>query len=495
MSENRRRYVNEHFENNRGWLALDRQVKSHMVETVMRLIGERPIPMRKFFDLDHNASKLADISNIPAAEARKKILGNPVLLFDLNNIKYDAFKSGQNAHIVDYNKHQIITSAIETLEQTGHRPNVHSGVVLYGPLANGERTWGSVHTALVRMSEGLCDIQEDTLSDFLDACKIPAMARGITKAPLTLPLIESSVRATLRATGRRPVSTDGEVKYGPLAGKETWNGIDIAIYHEMRGLKGCGYKTLPQFMDARGIAVDQPQRGTPRNVALGIDDIEQSIRATFEQTARRPTKNDGEVQFGPLAGVEKWNNIDAAFKRQNRGLKGCGYDSLKAFMKHLEIPENIQEHRHNKPSQKPPITLDDIITSIKDTFLATDKRPIADGTMIKHGPLKDQLTWSSLNNTISDGRRGLKNCGYTNLKEIIQSLNLQNMAGISAPPVIKEGAKPFHMHTVLSYQGPKLVGAFSSAPSAVQTVALAKNEDSVSDVLPPYLNHRLRALP
>lgn len=249
----------------------------------------------------------------------------------------------------------IEKSARVMLLATGKRPSGKDGLIQFGPLRQ-KTLWSTINSMFKSSSRLLESNDCKTLANFLDSKNIPlnnAEKKQSSKRPPVLETfsitdIEESVTATLHATGRRPAVTRDLIAHGPLKGLSTWGAIDEAIKNEYRGLIKTGYTNLNHLMDEKKIPVylnSKPKR--PKSI-LDIDDLEKSLRATVEATGRRPSKNDGQIEYGPLKDKENWKLIDKAFRNGNRGLDSINMGSLSEYMDTLGIVKNPSHARKSK---------------------------------------------------------------------------------------------------------------------------------------------------
>lgn len=158
--------------------------------------------------------------------------------------------------------------SLDTIEETarnfladpankGRRPTSDSGLITHPPLANDELTWGMVHGAFRWKTNGLENSPYNSLPEFLDS--------RFGDSSLNLDDIEATARAFQldpENKGRRPAIKTGLIIHPPLAdGYLTWNAVSQAFADGGRGLKGCGYKSLPVFLDKRGLPKIHLKRG------------------------------------------------------------------------------------------------------------------------------------------------------------------------------------------------------------------------------------------
>ena len=292
----------------------------------------------------------------------------------------------------DYGIEDILDSARATLEATGKRPTAKDGIIQHGRLA-GKISWASVSQAIrcgVLKSMGY-----KSLSDLFGKENI---GQDRVFNDYTIADIIDSGRATFEATGKRPTKNSGKIEHGYLAGKTTWVAVDAAI--RVGYLKNKGYKSLPDLLDKNGISK------SPFFTDYTIGDIMDSARATLKAIGKRPTKVDGKIKYGQLAGKAKWITIDSALGRGH--LKSMGYESLSDLLYKEGIGSNYRFTDY---------TVDDMIHSARSTLKATGRRPTTQDGEIKYGRLAGKTTWNAANSSVINGH--LKNKGYKSLPDLL----------------------------------------------------------------------------
>jgi len=128
--------------------------------------------------------------------------------------------------------------------------------------------------------------------------------RRLLKPPLAVPQILAWADAHLKRTGRFPTSLSGPVCE---ATDESWGRINNALYHGIRGL--AGGSSLRSFL--------AEQRGF--RPTLTLEQVLAWADAHRVRTGEWPSVNSGAVHGE--AG-ERWQAIDRALRRGNRGLPG-----------------------------------------------------------------------------------------------------------------------------------------------------------------------------
>lgn len=303
-----------------------------------------------------------------------------------------------------YTIEDVIESAKKCCEKTGQRPFKNDGEIAYGPLAQ-KTTWDNVNYALQKgflKEEGYT-----SLADLLDKNNM-----GI-EAQYSIEDVIKSARQQLQATGRRPSVIDGEVAYGPLAGKTTWQ---IAHSRIKRGcLKKCGYLSLADALDKNGINVKSQ---------YSFKDVIESARLEFKVTGKRPTNTDSKkIGYGRLKGKSTWKSVDYAIRIGF--LKDQGYASLADALDKNGIGAKYQ------------YTLEDVIESARLQLEETGQWPSNRHPKIIHGPLANNTTWFAVNNKIRNG--AFKDCGYKSLDQFLKANNIGNDqdSKVSAPTLAK----------------------------------------------------------
>jgi hypothetical protein len=173
------------------------------------------------------------------------------------------------------------------LKETGRRPTQLDKIIKHGPLADGKRTWTSINSAFIEESHGLKDCGFKSLAQFLDSRNI-----NTPQKTLSLDGIAASAEAMLKETGRRPTQLDKIITHGPVAdGKCSWKSVDNAFVLESHGLNGCGFKSLAQFLDSRGIV--NVEKGQKNKIDVVLSDIPTgTLNLVFELEASIHPKPD-----------------------------------------------------------------------------------------------------------------------------------------------------------------------------------------------------------
>lgn len=216
----------------------------------------------------------------------------------------------------------------------------------------------------------------------------------------TLADIEQSAREHLVTTKRRPIKRSGDITVGPLKDK----GLNWGwVFTYFRTEKPEGHTSFSGFMDEKDIISPSKKPS--------LDDVEESARAKFRATGKRPSKLDQDIEHGPLKGTgEKWANINAAFKLDVYS----GFKSLAEFLDSRNV--GIRRFTPHMIEQ-----------SMRATMDATGVSMISRNSgAILHGPLKAyKTTWDNIHFALKHGHSGLKKCGFYSLKELREARNIQ----------------------------------------------------------------------
>jgi hypothetical protein len=221
--------------------------------------------------------------------------------------------------------------------ETGTYPTVDSGIIQNGPLANGVRTWKSIHSALTKLwlqkdgdftQNTSCGLSRDLAHP--NYCPYRGLgeikeAHGLIPDPLSVPLIlESLIADRDPETGTYPTVDSGIIQNGPLAnGVRTWVSVNSALVNLWRQKDGdfiqntsfglsrdlahpnyCPYRGLGEIKEAHGLIPD------PLSVPLILESL---IADRDPETGDYPKIRSGIIQNGPLAnGVRTWKSVDNA---------------------------------------------------------------------------------------------------------------------------------------------------------------------------------------
>jgi hypothetical protein len=128
-----------------------------------------------------------------------------------------------------------------------------------------------------------------------------------------------------------------------------------------------------------------------RRPPLTIEKILVWAEAYRQQTGRRPNGHSGAI---PDADGETWAAIDTALVHGYRGLRGG-----------LSLVELLNRHWGEMPrSDKPPLSLEQILAWAEAHYRRTGKRPTAASGVVQDAP---EETWKKINNALREGYRGL----------------------------------------------------------------------------------------
>lgn len=196
---------------------------------------------------------------------------------------------------------QILAWADAHYHQTGRWPGVLSGPIAQ---ATGE-TWVAIDSALRTGARGLRG--GTSLPKLLS--KRRHVRNKVHPRRLTVRNILSWADAHHQRTGKWPHRGDGPIRG---AEDETWAGVDWALQHGGRGLRG-GSSLIRLLAKHRGVYHRlQIPRLTVRKILRWAD-------AHHKRTGKWPKRNSG-----PIVGVdrESWATVDSALCRGARGLRG-----------------------------------------------------------------------------------------------------------------------------------------------------------------------------
>jgi hypothetical protein len=196
---------------------------------------------------------------------------------------------------------QILAWADAHRRRTGTWPHPRSGPI---PGAAGE-TWRGVDNALRTNRRGL--------AGGLTLVRLLAEQRGLRIRQYAPPLKEGQVLAWADAHRRRtdawPTNDSGPI---PEAPGETWRGVDEALRHGSRGLRG-GTSL------ARLLAGARRARNRVSLPSLKPEKVLAWADAHRRRTGAWPTSESGPVRAAP---GETWKGADMALRHGHRGLPG-----------------------------------------------------------------------------------------------------------------------------------------------------------------------------
>lgn len=216
-----------------------------------------------------------------------------------------------------YSVAMIVESLKATHAATGEWASEDTGIIAHGPLANGLRTWISVHLSMFAIwsdKRGFASMNGLTKEN----CPFNGLATLKGHYELNnhycVDDIVASLRSTYSATGKWATANSGLIMHGPLAKSErTWASIDATMRQiwsdkknksTINGLTrtNCPFNNLSALKDYYGMSSDYT-----------VADIVSSLRATYAATGKWVTERRGIIEHGPLAnGVRTWVSVNAA---------------------------------------------------------------------------------------------------------------------------------------------------------------------------------------
>jgi hypothetical protein len=267
-----------------------------------------------------------------------------------------------------YTLDMIIHSIIDTHAATGTWVSDRSGLIEYGPLANGKRTWLSVQQSMAAIWK-----QNNPSASCNGLTKHNCPYSSLTFLKLAYGLndhftvadIIDSLQKTHTRTREWAHASSGIIEYGSLAnGRRTWTSVDASIksvWSEGRPIdfsngltrENCPYPSLSALKHQKGLRHHYT-----------VQDIKESIMETFSQTEECPTYKSGIIKYGPLAnGHRTWLSIHtgiAALWRDHNpytrfhGLTrdNCPYVSLMEICEHVILeyqPPSLHHVREAEP--------------------------------------------------------------------------------------------------------------------------------------------------
>jgi len=185
--------------------------------------------------------------------------------------------------------------------KTGRWPGESSGPI---PASGGE-SWRTVEDALRDGTRGLPG--NSSLPRLFAALR--GRRNHMALSPLRIRDILAWADRHFRSTGRWPKHNTGLVSAAP---HETWSGVNMALWHGLRGLPG-GSSLIQLLMQHRGL------RSCGYRPPLKPAQIRTWARDYRRQHGRWPSKT-----AGPILDTdgETWTAVAMALKKGNRGLPG-----------------------------------------------------------------------------------------------------------------------------------------------------------------------------
>jgi hypothetical protein len=209
------------------------------------------------------------------------------------------------------------------------------------------------------------DLSELRLPDRGDGGGAFEGARLPKKPPLTLEQIKEWVEVYRSANeGAFPSQGSGNVLNadGSETG-ETWKIIHMLFVYSAkgapaRGLKGCGFTSLADFLDRTYPEERKPRAQRVEKADLTLEQIKEWVEVyRSANEGAFPSSLSGKVlnADGSETG-ENWRAIDALFYSAaegfpSRGLKGCGFTSLADFLDKTYPEERKRERKIKYPDQ------------------------------------------------------------------------------------------------------------------------------------------------
>jgi hypothetical protein len=138
------------------------------------------------------------------------------------------------------------------------------------------------------------------------------MHRHASRPAITIEEILAWADAHFGRAGEWPSADSGPI---PEAPGQTWNAVNLALYHGGRG--------LPAMSSLAGLLRERPGKDRLRRPPLTEEQVLAWAEAHRRRTGRWPNTNSGPV---PEAPGEAWGKINIALREGLRGLPGC--DSL-----------------------------------------------------------------------------------------------------------------------------------------------------------------------
>jgi hypothetical protein len=268
---------------------------------------------------------------------------------------------------------QILAWADAHHEATGVWPTESSGDIPGAPVKN----WASIALLLQIGGRGLPGGQ--SLAGVIAEYRCPDDTGA--KQPLCVAQILAWADAYHRTHGAWPDRHSGPVDEEP---GETWRQIATALITGARGL--ATFKSLTRLLQAHRI--DVPGRRRPR---LTVDQILAWADAHHEATGQWPNGHSGLVGESP---GERWNRIEIALRRGQRGLPGGS-----------SLARLLAGRRGLSPgSMKAPLTLLQIVRWAEAHRLATGRWPTP-GSGAVAGTANEN--WGAINQALRRGDRGL----------------------------------------------------------------------------------------
>ncbi len=351
-------------------------------------------------------------------------------------------------------------------------PNRDSGPIETAP---GE-TWGAVDSAFCRRTRGLACSEYPSLSEYLrfnfdgNNMRRPTSKKASRKPHLTVPEVLRLADSFYAAHGRWPDDRSGPVS---ATSRETWGGISKALCLGQRGLPHTGgIATLLAQQRGKRMRAEPPP--------LNVDAIIAWAQAHNRRMGKWPIHSSGPIPESP---GDSWNSVYRAFKEGRRGMiegssladllrARCGATfrrdkpvlSIKQILTwadaHYAANGRYPHRNTGIVKASPEFTWAQIDTALRDgtmslpsglsisrlLALQRGKRNIlalpnltvnqiaawALHHFERNGKLPSTLSgnvdeapgekWCNINRALLSGSRGLRGCGYRNLREIFYDM-------------------------------------------------------------------------
>lgn len=232
-----------------------------------------------------------------------------------------------------YTEEMIIKTAKAFHARTGEWPHQQSGLIEDAPLANGERTWRSVDSALRRKGNGL--VEQSSLFQLLAPSKRAFPSRN--EALYSNERIIETAKNYYKRTGEWPTAhTTGLIEDAPIAdGNMKWPNLDSRIARRSNGQLSIA-KLLSPFKN------------------YTVEMIIETARAFNKRTGKWPSLGSGLIKDAPLAdGKRTWRSVDTALRKGDNGLEAGS--SLSQTLAPVKAETAAREKAAQTPASPAPI--------------------------------------------------------------------------------------------------------------------------------------------
>ncbi len=215
------------------------------------------------------------------------------------------------------------------------------------------------------------------------------------KIILSESLIEKLARDEIKNTGN-PLRTDDEIY---LPDGTTGGAINNAFWHKGRGLGGTLYRSLPEFLEGKGLSNK-----------LIEEMIEQLIKDYIAEHKEPPSRHSKEDIFLPNGIKLSWSAINASFRYKGRGLEDTHYSSLAKFLEAKGLSNKLSE---------------EMIEQLTKDYIAEHKKPPS--TRSKEDiflPNGLKTSWNAIDASFYKKYRGLEETHYSSLHKFIEAKGL-----------------------------------------------------------------------